>query len=30
MIPIGLYSVSGAWKITTGASVTAVGIGKFT
>lgn len=30
MIPVGLFSVSGAWKITTGASVTAVGIGKFT
>lgn len=30
MIPIGLYSTSGAWKITTGANVTAVGIGKFT
>lgn len=30
MIPIGLYSVSGAWKVTTGANVTAVGIGKFT
>lgn len=30
MIPIGLFSVSGAWKITTGANVTAVGIGRFT
>lgn len=30
MIPVGLFSVSGAWKITTGANVTAVGIGKFT
>jgi len=30
LIPVGLYSVSGAWKITTGANVTAVGIGKFT
>lgn len=30
MIPIGLFSVSGAWKVTTGANVTAVGIGKFT
>lgn len=29
MIPVGLFSVSGAWKITTGANVTAVGIGKF-
>lgn len=30
MIPVGLFSVSGAWKITTGTNVTAVGIGKFT
>lgn len=30
MIPVGLYSVSGAWKITTGANVAAVGVGKFT
>lgn len=30
MVPVGLYSTSGAWKITTGANVTAVGIGKFT
>jgi hypothetical protein len=30
LIPVGLFSVSGAWKITTGANVTAVGIGKFT
>jgi hypothetical protein len=30
MIPVGLFSVSGAWKITTGANVTAVGIGRFT
>ena len=30
MIPVGLFSVSGAWKVTTGANVTAVGIGKFT
>lgn len=30
MIPLGLFSVSGAWKITTGANVTAVGVGKFT
>lgn len=30
MIPIGLFSVSGAWKITTGANVTACGVGKFT
>jgi hypothetical protein len=30
LIPVGLFSVSGAWKITTGASVSAVGIGRFT
>lgn len=30
MIPVGLFSVSGAWKITTGANVAAVGVGKFT
>lgn len=30
MIPVGLVSVNGAWKITTGASVTVVAIGKFT
>lgn len=30
MIPVGLFSVSGAWKVTTGANVAAVGIGKFT
>lgn len=30
MIPIGLFSVSGAWKLTTGANLTAVGIGRFT
>lgn len=30
LIPVGLFSVSGAWKITTGANVTAVGIGNFT
>lgn len=29
-IDVGAYSVSGAWKITTGANVTAVGVGKFT
>lgn len=29
-IDVGTYSVSGAWKITTGANVTAVGVGKFT
>jgi hypothetical protein len=30
IIPIGIVSTSGAWKITTGANVTAVGVGKFT
>lgn len=29
-IDVGAYSTSGAWKITTGANVTAVGVGKFT
>jgi hypothetical protein len=29
-IDVGAYSVSGAWKITTGANVTAAGVGKFT
>lgn len=29
-ITIGAKSVSGAWKLTTGANVSAVGIGKFT
>lgn len=29
-IDVGAYSASGAWKITTGANVTAVGVGKFT
>jgi|CXWL01.1.fsa_nt_gi hypothetical protein len=29
-IPIGAKSVSGAWKITTGANVSCVGVGKFT
>lgn len=28
-IPLGLKSVSGAWKITTGANVSVIGIGKF-
>lgn len=30
IVPLGLYSVSGAWKITTGANMTAIGIGDFT
>lgn len=29
-IPLGMFSVSGAWKLTTGANVSAVGIGNFT
>lgn len=29
-IPLGLISVSGAWKITTGANVSCIGIGDFT
>jgi hypothetical protein len=29
-IPLGMTSVSGAWKITTGASVSCIGIGNFT
>ncbi len=29
-IDVGAYSTSGAWKITTGANVTCVGVGKFT
>ena len=29
-IPLGIKSVSGAWKITTGANVSAIGIGNFT
>jgi hypothetical protein len=30
MIPIGAFSASGAWKITTGANVSVVAVGKFT
>jgi hypothetical protein len=30
MVPLGMLSVSGAWKITTGANVSAIGIGNFT
>ena len=30
IVPIGARSVSGAWKITTGANMTAVGVGLFT
>lgn len=29
-VELGLYSVSGAWKITTGANVAAIGVGYFT
>jgi hypothetical protein len=29
-IPLGLTSVSGAWKVTTGANVSVIGIGRFT
>lgn len=29
-VPIGCYSVSGAWKITTGANVAILGVGNFT
>lgn len=30
LIPLGMISVSGAWKITTGANVSCIGIGNFT
>ena len=30
LVPLGITSLSGAWKITTGTNVTAIGIGKFT
>jgi hypothetical protein len=30
LIPLGIYSRTGAWSITTGANVTAIGIGRFT
>ena len=29
-IPLGIVSVSGAWKVTTGANVSVIGIGSFT
>jgi hypothetical protein len=29
-VPLGIKSVSGAWKITTGANVSCIGIGNFT
>lgn len=30
VVPIGCFSISGAWKITTGANIAAVGVGNFT
>lgn len=30
IVPVGAFSVSGAWKVTTGANVTATGVGNFT
>ena len=30
LVPLGLYSTAGAWQVTTGANVTAIGIGNFT
>lgn len=30
LIPLGMTSVSGAWKVTTGTNVSAIGVGKFT
>lgn len=29
-VPLGIYSTGGAWKITTGANVTVIGVGDFT
>lgn len=29
-VPLGIRSTSGAWKVTTGASVSAIGVGNFT
>lgn len=29
-VPVGAKSSSGAWKLTTGANVTAIGVGRFT
>jgi hypothetical protein len=29
-IPLGMRSVSGAWKVTTGAAVSVIGVGNFT
>lgn len=30
MVPIGAFSTSGAWKVTTGSNVSAIGVGNFT
>lgn len=30
MVPLGLVSISGAWQVTTGAAVSAIGVGNFT
>ena len=30
VVPLNLFSVSGAWKITTGANMAAIGVGDFT
>jgi hypothetical protein len=30
VVPIGCFSISGAWKITTGANIAAIGVGTFT
>jgi len=30
LIPLGMYSVSGSWRVTTGANVSVIGIGNFT
>lgn len=29
-VPLGMRSASGAWKVTTGAAVSAIGVGNFT
>lgn len=29
-VPLGIYSTAGAWSVTTGANVTAIGVGNFT
>lgn len=30
VVPLGMYSVSGAWKVTSGANVTVIATGQFT